>query len=66
MSGNKLLLSRFLFLSLCLTSVVAIVTCTDAGLQPRDEEVPTYDNKLKITGEYCTSAYPYKDDPGKR
>ncbi len=34
---------------------MCLQSCTDAGLQPMPEEITYYDDKLEISGEFCTS-----------
>jgi hypothetical protein len=40
---------------LVISAILAVSSCTDAGLQPMPQEIQTYDDKLQISGEFCTN-----------
>ena len=62
---QRVLRSPKILQKVVLLLAVAAMTCTDAGLQAKLPEVPTYDNKLALSGQFCTSpaddvAFPVK------
>src|SRR6185436_16043406 len=39
-----------------LFALLALTACTDAGLQPKTEDVDKVDDQLEVDGQYCTDA----------
>ena len=55
MRRTRMKFSNFTNNKVLVLTTLTLLACSDAGLQPLPEEVIYVDDKLSISGEFCTS-----------